>query len=148
MEGLGGISGPDVNTSIFPVGSCFTGCFSFVLIGVSEHSDSAPSFLINATFEQLRAATPSSQQRLVRTWAAYAAVLLAVPSTGICHLISETGQHPLPERPHGQWEGWVYANYACSAQGKRRHHPGQGLRLVHPIDSEEPSTSFYPISVS
>lgn len=53
MEGLGGISGPDVNTSIFSVGSCFTGCFSFVLIGVSEHSDSAPSFLINATLDPL-----------------------------------------------------------------------------------------------
>lgn len=50
MEGLDGISGPNVNTSIFPVGSCSTGCFSFVLIGVSEHSDSVPSFLINATF--------------------------------------------------------------------------------------------------
>lgn len=38
VEGLDGSSGPDVNASIFPVGSCFTGCFSFVLIGVSEHS--------------------------------------------------------------------------------------------------------------
>lgn len=35
-----------MNTSTLPVGACSTGCFSFVLIGVSEHSDSAPSFTI------------------------------------------------------------------------------------------------------
>lgn len=71
MEGLGGISGPDVNTSIFPVGSCFTGCFSFVLIGVSEHSDSAPSFLINATLDR--------ENMGRKSWSIFMVVVLAKP---------------------------------------------------------------------
>lgn len=64
VEGLDGRSGPDVNTSIFPVGSCFTGCSSSVLIGVSEHSNSTPSFIINAVFGPLPLSSEPGQPAL------------------------------------------------------------------------------------